>query len=201
MALGFDTPANKTEDVTSDIQEAGYSFVCRYYGYVTEQGNLTLEEATTLSQSGLQIVAIWEDGQPTDVSYFSYAKGVEDGKRALNYAQVIGQPEGSAIYFAVDYDVDPANDSEAIKDYFDGVKVGLTSAYRVGVYGSGYTCSFLLDKGTVDYTWLAQSIGWHDYNQFEASVKWNLKQDDSTIFVGLDIDPNNSQGDFGGFTI
>jgi hypothetical protein len=166
MVLGFDTPVNITEDVTSDIQEARYSFVCRYYGYVTAQGNLTPEEATTLSQSRLQIVAIWEDDQPTDASYFSYKKGVEDGERALNYAQNIGQPEGSAIYFTVDYDVDPANDSEAIKDYFDGVKVGLTSAYKIGVYGSGYTCSFLLNKGTVDYTWLAQSKGWQDYKQF-----------------------------------
>jgi hypothetical protein len=202
MKRGFDTTAN-CGPVAATIKQANYDFVARYYAHRGAK-RLTQSEAQALSVAGVELVAVWEDA-PTHTGYFSRARGVDDGTSAYHAAMLIGQPAGSAIYFAVDFDASQMAISGAITDYFRGVADGfdtmsanMAALYKVGVYGSGATCSWLLNHGLAKYSWLAQSTGWAGYQSF---TRWNIKQGKETQELGMDIDGDVATDDAGGFLV
>jgi hypothetical protein len=178
--------------------------VIRYYNTNNPSKNLTQSEAQALSDAGITLGAIWENGFPTSVGYFTYTKGVADAKAAYQYAiNTISQPGGSAIYFAVDYDASTSDISGAIAEYFNGIAAGFLQEnpypiYEIGVYGSGNTCQYLSENGKVSYTWLAQSTGWGGYDTFTG---WSIKQGPEETLCGLDIDTDETTDDFGGFSL
>ena len=202
MKIGVDTSQNCKLTATA-LANAGVEFVCRYYA---NRGKkiLTRDEALAISQANMSIVAVWEDGYPTKASYFSYAKGVDDGSSAYHDALTIGQPAGTPIYFAVDYDASPAEIGGMILDYFRGLSAGFlassgdVSDHSIGVYGSGATCAFLLARNLVSYTWLSQSKGFRGYREF---TNWNIRQGPSEVMNGLSIDKDEATEDFGGFQL
>jgi Rv2525c-like, glycoside hydrolase-like domain len=60
-----------------------------------------------------------------------------------------------------------------------------TPRYRVGAYGSGLVCNYLISVAKVidsDRCWLAQSKGWPGYDKFEAAPgpRWALRQRNPT---------------------
>lgn len=82
MARGLDT--NKDcSSVAEEIALAGVQFVGRYYANSGKK-RLNQTEAHALQATGLKIVAIWEDSSPTNPSYFSYPKGVDDSTSAYH---------------------------------------------------------------------------------------------------------------------
>ncbi|HEX3031460.1 MAG TPA: glycoside hydrolase domain-containing protein, partial [Bacillota bacterium] len=92
MNLGLDTNVN-CQKLVGKIKEAGYSFLCRYYNINNPKKSLTFQEAMALSNAGLYIVVVWENGLPTSKGYFSYKRGFDDARHAYDYARrVIGQP-------------------------------------------------------------------------------------------------------------
>jgi hypothetical protein len=167
------------------LRTQGQSFVCRYFSRTTHQPEKRLlkAEADALIAAGLQIVTVYEDG-PTNATYFSKQRGHDDAVGAHGFAQEIGQPAGSAIYFAVDYDATVMATEGLITDYFRGVLEGLSSAgggtpqYAVGVYGSGRVCGRIKEQlGLVKYSWLAESTGWAGS---DAYTTWDLRQSVAT---------------------
>ena len=142
---------------------------------------------------------------PAEVSaaYFSRARGLRDGQRAYRYAaNVIGQPPGSPIYFAVDFDPSPSEISGVVNDYFQGVMSAFSAAgfaYPIGVHGSGCACSWLVENTDyVTFAWLAQAEGWCGFDTFTA---WNIKQTGGSTVCGLSVDLDESSGDGGGFRL
>jgi len=131
---------------------------------------------------------------------------MQDGTRAYEYARdQVGQPEGAAIYFAVDYDASAADLEGVITDYFGGIAQAFETAsggqpaYPVGVYGSGCTCAWLLKHTSVSYAWLAMSRGWCGSRTFTG---WNLQQSVSNGPVcGIAVDLDESNGHGGGFKV
>lgn len=204
MAAGIDTMSNTTS-VASQIKNAGYSFVARYYNTNNTSKNLTRAEASALSKAGLSIVAVWENGYPTTASYFSYSKGLSDAQAAISYARnTINQPGGTPIYFAVDYDALDATVKGAVYEYFRGVNTAIINDglnYWGGVYGSGAVCDYIVNHGEnqdlqmITYSWLAQSTGWRGYSSFTG---WNLKQGGAVTVAGLSCDTNTSSAAGGG---
>src|SRR6266850_1446020 len=97
---GVDSSSACVSSTITCLQSAGISFVGRYYSRTTQipGKKLTTAEAALISNGGMQIVAVYEDG-PTSYSYFSAARGSADATGALAQAAAIGQPSGSAIYF------------------------------------------------------------------------------------------------------
>jgi len=183
---GLDTAQNCTNKA-EDIKKLGYDFVCRYYNVNDKSKNLTRNEASALTNAGLSIVSVWENGYPTSDSYFSYDKGQYDGKHAFECAQTI-QEEGTPIFFAVDYYAQSSKISSSIKDYFNGVIDAINDlggSYPVGVYGSGSVCSYLYNNTNVGFTWLAQSMGWSGSRDY---TDWDIKQGRETTIAGLDCD-------------
>ena len=183
---GFDANFSLAPIAACLVRE-GYTFVVRYYNVNTPSKNLTPVEARDLVRAGLRLVAVWENGYPNHAGYFNHATGVHDGAVAYHYgSQTIGQPFDCPIYFAADYDASEADIDGPVTAYFRGIAdvFALISSrtpgqpvYRVGVYGSGLTCSKLLAAGLVTYTWLSQSTGFrgsrtfHDYNLKQLAEK------------------------------
>jgi hypothetical protein len=208
MATGISTIGTCKSKIAC-LKQKGYNFVCRYYCTHTglAEKKLTLSEAKALSEAGVYIISVWENGLPTSTGYFSHERGVSDGEAAHNYAQqVIGQPVGTPIYFAVDYDASAAQIAGPIHSYFQGVHEALEAAgnghslYSVGVYGSGRVCAWLRNHlAYVTHTWLAESPGWAGYNTF---TQWNIKQSIThDPICGLDAEDNVTHGNGGGFLL
>lgn len=177
---GLDTGTELTRHAAA-LRAQGYDFVMRYYSHNAAK-NLSLGEARALSAAGLLIGAVWETAG-THASFFSRAQGVADGGAAFHMAQAaIGQPAGSAIYFAVDYDATEADIEGPVSDYFAGVKMAFAAAadglspYAVGVYGSGLCCDTLVDKQLATLGWLSQSGGFAGSKAYAEAARYNLIQ-------------------------
>lgn len=181
------------------LRQQGYDFVMRYYSHNTAK-NLSQAEAKLLSGAGLRIGTVWESAG-THAGYFSREQGLSDGADALNQARAVGQPPGSAIYFAVDYDATRADIDGPVGAYFGGVRAALSGAagYRVGVYGSGLCCGAMIDRGLASVSWLSQSRGFCGTLDYAQNMRYDLIQTQGVRIsidgILLDIDPDASNPD------
>ena len=192
------------------LQSQGIAAVGRYYTRNRSSRKLLqLAEARALSAAGIRIWPVYQDRQ-NQAADFSLEKGVAAGQNALSYARdVIGQPAGTAIYFAVDFDPSNSQIDRVIEPYFRGIAQALREAgdpYRAGVYGSGLVCKALLDAGLVAYTWLTMSSGFAGTAAFKASGRWHLLQKlEVEGFCNLaSVDPdvvNPANPEFGAFLL
>jgi len=199
IVTGVDSSSACTSSTVPCLQSEGISFVGRYYSSTTqiEGKKLTPSEAGLLSAAGLQVVAVYEDG-PTSYSYFSAERGTADAGGALEQAQAIGQPHGSAIYFTVDYNATASDIAANITAYFAAIAAALSGTYKVGVYGSGAVCAAITEAGLAQLAWLSQSTGWSGYSQFSA---WAIKQGPEQSICGLNSDSDVAHGEFGAFHV
>ncbi len=203
--------SQSTANLINCLKQNGIVAVGRYYaGDRALSKVLTAAEASALSAAGIKIWTVYQDSQ-NQVADFNQSKGSAAASAALSYAQtVIGQPKGSGIYFAVDFDASATDFSSAITPFFEAIKTVFSAAgspYRIGVYGSGLVCQGLLNASLVQLTWLSQSKGFQQTAEFSASNRWNLTQQLSVSnFCNFDddIDPdviNPAIADFGGFLL
>jgi len=194
MAQGIDTDQNCT-DYAGALYAAGIRFVCRYYSYDHHDKNLTAAEAAHLSQMGLYLVSVWEaDGNHS--SYFSTSQGTSDANAALAQAAACGQPAGTPIYFAADYDASQSDVDGVILEYFTAVDAVVKAAgYFAGVYGSGLTCSSIIGAGYASYSWLAMSTGYSGSEDYKNSNQWNILQSVGGYIAGINADNDRSNDD------
>jgi hypothetical protein len=200
---GIDLPTDAS-DALNEIKDSQVDFVARYYRSPTSRWpTLSAAEVQRLSSLGLKIVAVWES-HSHDPAYFSYAVGYDDAATAYRQAKKVGQPPGSAIYFAVDYNAPASDIAGTINQYFRGVAAGLAAAgggrseYRVGVYGSGAVCSALRRAGLAQYSWLSNSSAWAgslSYND------WNIRQGGRFSSLTINHDANEARDEYGGFQL
>jgi hypothetical protein len=209
---GLDTTMELTRHAVA-LRRQGIDFALRYYSHNAAK-NLSLGEARALCAAGLRIGVVWETAG-THVGFFTRAQGLADGASAYRMArEAIGQPFGSAIYFAVDYDPTQADIDGAIGDYFTGVHAALYVAnegqpsYAVGVYGSGLCCASLVESGAATYSWLSQSSSYAGSRQYAEQKLYNLLQTLPARILGADgsilaIDPDTThpERDAGLFTV
>jgi hypothetical protein len=201
--LGIDL-AIDTSNVVEELRGSRIDFVARYYRDPTSSlPALSSQEARKLASLGLKIVAVWEQNSP-DPENLSYSSGYSDAFSAYKQAKAVGQPAGSAIYFAVDYNAPASDISGSIEPYFRGVAAGLAAAgggrseYKVGVYGSGAVCAAIKRAGLAQYAWLTGSTSWAgtlDYND------WNIRQGGHFSVLSFDHDSNEGREDYGGFRV
>jgi hypothetical protein len=202
VLTGFDTALPMTRHAQA-LRQRGMDFVMRYYSHNAAK-NLGLAEAQALAAAGLRLGAVWESAG-NHAGFFTHTQGQLDGAVACQQARSVAQPDGSAIYFAVDYDPSQAELDGPVADYFAGVAVGLGSGYRIGVYGSGLCCGFLLDRKAASCSWLSQSTGFAGSKAFAAAQRYDLiqtlPQSIALDGVTLQVDPDaaNPAGDPGLF--
>jgi peptidoglycan hydrolase-like protein with peptidoglycan-binding domain len=181
----------------------GMRFVARYYSSNARK-TLTAAEAQKLSTAGVGIVAVFEDTN-NSADFFSAEIGSSQAAIALELAAAIGQPAGSAIYFAVDYDAAPADAQGPVTAYFTAINTALAAAatqYAIGVYGSGMTCRVVRDASLAKFTWLTCSTGFREYAAFRSQADIVQLAPERVILDGLNIDDDIAQSsEFGAFRL
>ncbi|MGI6642777.1 MAG: DUF1906 domain-containing protein [Bacillota bacterium] len=202
MALGLDTATPCSQSTIDAVVRAGYKFIVRYYCTGGLWKRLSSEEALRLSDPGLWVVSAFQNYN-NSIGRFSRSPGRANGRAAYEYARdVIGQPDDTPIYFAVDFDATDAEAKGAIRDYFVAVNdvfVELGGQYDVGVYGSGAICQYMKhDVKLAQYSWLSMSTGWRGYRRYVSQNQWNLKQIKPISIAGVEFDTDESSSLGGG---
>ena len=190
------------------LKSLGIDFVLRYYcPNPSNPKVLTAIEAANLASANLEIGVIYEDSPVgAVVDYYTNAQGQTNGQNAWTIAQRLGQPTTSCIYFAIDFDAQPA-EIPAILDYFRGVQTGMQSAagiapiYLIGVYGSGLVCqSIKQDNALATFSMLSLSTDWAGSKTYGG---WDINQANATSPLcnfGINAwDEDQAQDNFGGF--
>jgi hypothetical protein len=174
---------------TSSILAGGYTFVCRYLSHTPDK-NLTPSEAKSLVNAGIDIVSNWEAGASAALQ--GYSQGVNDAQDAESQAYGCGMPGARPIYFSVDFDATPEQQS-AINSYFDGV-ASVLGRNRTGAYGGYYVIQRLFDAGKITWGW--QTYAW-SAGQWDSRAQ--LRQVRNGITVGgADCDEDEAVStDFG----
>jgi hypothetical protein len=191
----------------ADLKSMHVDTVGRYYRDKTHPSwKITRAEAQELSKAGIKIFMVFEDFNSAAQLVLTAEQGKKDASSAFDQAQTIGQPQASAIYFAVEglpngY---KAADLPGIRDYFSGVKQVIGGTYAIGVYGDGIVCQTMLDEQICQYTWLAAaSTSFQGTKDFLAKWRWSVAQLGPLDIQanGLSIDINAANGDFGAFVV
>jgi hypothetical protein len=202
LAQGIDLPIDAS-DVINELKGSRLDFVARYYrDPASRWPTLTASEVQRLSSLGLKIVTVWESHshQP---AYFSYASGYSDALNAYRQAKTVGQPSGSAIYFAVDFNAQ-APDLPLIDQYFRGIAAGFYAAgqgrpeYKVGVYGSGAVCDVVKRAGLARYAWLSNARAWTGSAGY---MGWNIRQGGRFATLSFNHDSNEARDQYGEFRL
>lgn len=194
------------------LKSNGVTAVGRYYRQQTHpEYKISKKEAQELSKHGIEIFVVFEDFSHAADLVLTEQQGYADATSALSQAGVIEQPQGSAIYFAVEGldDGYSSADLPAIRKYFKGVQSVLGGKYAIGVYGNGVVCSTLLKEAVVKYTWLsAASTSFEGTCAIFGKKLWDLAQVPPLDFdwYGLSIDrnidnPKRNDADFGSFMV
>lgn len=213
----IDTPHNAAR-VASQLAAQNVKVVVRFFArkhqpqlrekVMASDSNMIdgVREPTVLIRSGLSIVSLYQyrNNLPD-----KFLKGLEDtgsakaevaadAKAALDQAKLVGQPEGSAIYFGVDFNVNRAA-VESVLEYFRVIGQTVGSRYAIGVYGNGFVNRILREEKLVSYNWISASRSHEGTVDFYNGGQWHLFQNqvDRRWFgppgkcsTGLDVDTN-----------
>ena len=213
----IDTPHNAAK-VASKLAAQNVKVVVRFFARKPQAGlrekvmasdsNMIdgVREPTILIRHGLSIVSLYQYRNNLPEKFL---KGLEDTgsaktevaadvKAALDQAKLVGQPEGSAIYFGVDFNVNRAT-VEPVLEYFRAVGRTVGNHYAIGVYGNGFVNRILREEKLVAYNWISASRAHAETVDFYNSGQWHLFQNqvDRRWFgppgkcsTGLDVDTN-----------
>lgn len=174
--------AGDVSDFADDIARKGVKTVIRYYNHRNSRKlptkRLEKEEAQVLADAGLSLMVVFQQrgGSQGHIEDLDAQSGRLDGARAVELARGLGQPAGSAIYFAVDHDYFRSGDLRRIAPYFEAVKAELGADYRVGVYGSGTIGRTMAERNLVDLIWLAGATGWSGTRAMLQTNDWAIFQ-------------------------
>src|SRR5690606_16444206 len=181
LCMGVDYAQPHNRDQVRALRAMGVSFVVRYLTLPQNAWKrLTRAEAEMLSQEGMNIVSVYQARMNTPVD-FTVSHARRDAEAALQNAREVGQPKGSVIYFAVDFDAGPQH-LQTLRDYFSTVKQVLGTEYQVGVYGSYWTIDNL--ASLAPYRW--QTYAWSKGQLHAAADPYQCHN--GVNFVGGSID-------------
>jgi Rv2525c-like, glycoside hydrolase-like domain len=233
-----DTPNNAAK-VATKLVARNVKVVVRYFARKAQLGlrekNMAsdantingVREPTLLIRNGLSIVSLYQYRNNVPAKFLrgledtgsAKAEAAADARAALDQARLVGQPEGSAIYFGVDFNLtgckcekpgqpdrnrngDPEQNRaiiDAVVEYFRVIGRTVGSRYAIGVYGNGLVNRILRDEKLVSYNWISASRSHEGTVEFYNSGRWHLFQNqvDRRWFGapgkcsnGLDIDTN-----------
>lgn len=169
----------------------GYTLVCRYLSHDSSK-NLRPAEVSDFRGAGVDIVTVWESGSGRAKAGFD--AGLQDGHDAVTQAQALGQPAGTAIYAAVDYD--PAGNLSPVLAYFHGFGQPVGAAgFQVGCYGSADVIDAVVAAGKAAFGW--QTLAW---SRGRVSAHAALYQAGHTVTLdGVVCDVDQVRSPYGGW--
>ncbi len=183
---GIDCATPLNQSTANTLAKEGMAFTGRYVVPEGYAKRLTLPEADAISQAGMKIVTVYET-TATRASGGA-ASGSADGDAAFREAKKLGQPPGTAVYFAVDYNAQP-KDYDAIEQYLLAAGKKL-SGYEVGVYGSFAVVEEMAKRGACKRFW--QTYAWSNGKVSSRANIYQYKNDQK--LAGITVDYNESYG-------
>ena len=211
----IDTPDNAAERI-AELRAKNVKTIGRYYArkfqsalpqkiMVAETNRINgVLEPKILTDNGFSILSAYQyksatpekflNGLPDTGSRAAEAKA--DAKAALEQARKAQQPEGTAIYFGLDFNLtefkyeangrlirdrrgDPVRNTEIIDaclDYFRMIKAAVGQHYTLGVYGNGFTNRLLRRENLITYSWISASRSYDQTSAFYSDGQWHLFQ-------------------------
>jgi glycoside hydrolase-like protein len=169
--VDYDWTRPMVADLTSDAD----TFAARYVGRNMTGKNIDKGEADGLIAAAIDIVLVSEYGAMDALQ--GQQRGHDDAVIAEGQAKAVGMPATRPIYFAVDFDAQPTDDS-AIHAYLDGAASVLGKS-RVGLYSGYGPIKRAFDAGKIAYGW--QTYAWSG-GQWDARAQ--LRQTLNGISVG-----------------
>jgi peptidoglycan hydrolase-like protein with peptidoglycan-binding domain len=183
------------------LQTFGFQYVGRYIvgGSFKEIREGELER---IFDGGLSVFPIFQNSG-TSSSYFTYVKGLEDGRDAQLAAVRHQIPENTIIYFAVDFDALDTDVTNKIIPYFQGVNDAVES-YQIGIYGARNVCKRVASAGYSTSSFVSDmSSGFSGNLGYGLPLDWAFDQiANQTIgnsSGSLEIDKDISSGHDNGF--
>ena len=170
------------------LKARGIDTVIRYIAYGLEGDEKVIKpaEAREFAAAGMKLGIVYEiDGRPG-----SAFVGGRDGAYAARYMPTIGMPEGSTIWYTVDYDPS-VGEMDGIISAFQAFKNALNGKYKLGCYGSGMCCQDLKHRGLIDGgRWLTDSSGFDGTRAAIDNGWYEMRQLLPQTVCGLDADPD-----------
>ena len=198
-ACDFMRPLNEAQAQT--LVANGRTVVGRYItGGSTKK--LTKEELQILYDAGLKVFPIYQTSNNYK-EYFTEARGRRDAHYAFEALRDLYFPNGTTVYFAVDFDATVDDVNEYILPYFAAIKETYdsfaTDKYKIGIYGPRYVCTLVRQAGYSESSFVCDmSSGFACNIGFALPTDWAFDQI-STITIGegdgaIEIDNNIASG-------
>lgn len=144
------------------LAAVGYQFAVRYVPYPGHSGKgLTVAELMDLHEHGIAVALVFESTAERPLG--GYEAGVYDAMATVKACDALGWPDGRPVYFAVDFDIQPAQ-YPALTGYMQGV-VSVLGVARVGVYGGIRALEHCAANGLA--TWFWQALAWSGGRRFK----------------------------------
>lgn len=173
------------------LKANGYEIIGRY---ISGRFATTTEELIDILNGGLNVFPIYETGGYKP-SYFVKEQGTKDAIHAVESAEALGIPEGTIIYFTVDYDMEGYQIDNLVIPYFKEIYDKFNKAqlsYRIGIYGARNVCSKVINNGYAQVAFVAgASTGFSGNMGFPMPRLWSFNQvkvDTSVEGIGIDKD-------------
>ena len=200
-ACDCSTILNKKQ--AKDLKAAGYLYIGRYLtgtvGLEHKPKALTLNEINAIQSAGLSVFPIYQDGG-SELDYFKNpTQGCVDATTAIAAAKRVGIPEGTTIYFAVDFDCYGYQIDTFILPYFKQINAAFNGDendkhYKVGIYAPRYVCSLVYERGYTSTSFVSDmSTGFSCNLGYPIPKNWAFDQFyemtfSSTPSLGIDKD-------------
>lgn len=174
-----DTATKITDAKAKTLKANGYQMVGRYIAG-GEWKRLTKEEAKIIFNNGLKVFPIFQKSG-TSTASFNERQGEIDGREAIKTALELGFPEGTIIYFGVDFDAQGAEIVNSILPHFESIKSVFNRSnprnYKIGVYGTRNICIQVSNKGYAETSYVSDmSTGYSGNLGFPLPTNWGLDQ-------------------------
>jgi hypothetical protein len=147
---------------------------------------LIKSEVEALTANDMNVVCVYET--TANRAGQGEAAGIIDGREAKEEAIILGQPKGTAIYFAVDYDAGPA-DYDKIAAYLKAAQAELKD-YKVGVYAGHKVIEEMALRKACTHFW--QTYAWSGGKLSKSSNIYQYKNGQTVS--GIQVDLNDSFG-------
>lgn len=180
-----------TEVTTAKAQtlaDEGYVIIGRYLTNVPGGLNKKIQpgELQTIFDAGLAVYPIFQESH-SSARDFSYNTGYQDYQEAFKAAAEYGFPEGTTIYFAVDFDVLGHEVSNYIIPHWTGMnaaKEATGNQYNIGIYGPRNACIQVSERELADYSFISGlSTGFSGNLGYPLPDNWAFDQI-STVTIG-----------------
>jgi hypothetical protein len=197
MNLGVDYFATQPEANVVCLHLHGYTFVARYYDNSggTSAKCLDKAEVQTLLGAGMGIVPVFEttggdsNFAPSGYDYFTTAQGSWDGGMAVLCARNAGQPTGTTIYTAIDFDCQDPDRLLGYVNAFHAIMVG--SGFSTGIYAGRRVIEHAkANWPAVTRTW--QTLAWSQGVIVPGIDLYQRPNQNGSSQCGVSVDENES---------